>query len=424
MFLDSHLLISLIVLVILILFSMIFSATENAFLSINKLRLRVLRSKKNKKAQRTGKLLDSKTKLLNTVLIGNNLVNVGVTSILTAIALDMFGANGVEIATIVSTVLLLIFGEITPKVVASIYPEKIAFAVSPLISFLTKVFTPLVWIFSRITEPIAKLFGVNLLPKTVSFTEEDIKTFIDAGEEEGVIEQNEKTMLRQVFKFTDLTAKEIMIPRKEIISISLDSSYQEILDLAQTTSFSKFPVYKNGIDDICGFVYLKDMFFFDDETEIFSVKKIMRPPLFILESRRISSIRKIFRENRQSIAIVVDEYSGTSGLVTIEDLTHEIFGNVSDEDSVENKEYNCISDSSFMVSGSMRLVELSEKLGVELKSEFYDTVGGFITEKLGDFPQENVELKLDMCTLIVKKIDGHRVETVLVKRNAETEDIK
>ncbi|NLK46334.1 MAG: HlyC/CorC family transporter [Treponema sp.] len=403
---------------------MIFSATENAFLSINKLRLRVLRSKKNKKAQRTGKLLDSKTKLLNTVLIGNNLVNVGVTSILTAIALDMFGANGVEIATIVSTVLLLIFGEITPKVVASIYPEKIAFAVSPLISFLTKVFTPLVWIFSRITEPIAKLFGVNLLPKTVSFTEEDIKTFIDAGEEEGVIEQNEKTMLRQVFKFTDLTAKEIMIPRKEIISISLDSSYQEILDLAQTTSFSKFPVYKNGIDDICGFVYLKDMFFFDDETEIFSVKKIMRPPLFILESRRISSIRKIFRENRQSIAIVVDEYSGTSGLVTIEDLTHEIFGNVSDEDSVENKEYNCISDSSFMVSGSMRLVELSEKLGVELKSEFYDTVGGFITEKLGDFPQENVELKLDMCTLIVKKIDGHRVETVLVKRNAETEDIK
>ena len=136
---------------------MIFSATENAFLSINKLRLRVLRSKKNKKAQRTGKLLDSKTKLLNTVLIGNNLVNVGVTSILTAIALDMFGANGVEIATIVSTVLLLIFGEITPKVVASIYPEKIAFAVSPLISFLTKVFTPLVWIFSRITEPIAKL---------------------------------------------------------------------------------------------------------------------------------------------------------------------------------------------------------------------------------------------------------------------------
>ena len=424
MFLDSHLLISLIVLVILILFSMIFSATENAFLSINKLRLRVLRSKKNKKAQRTGKLLDSKTKLLNTVLMGNNLVNVGVTSILTAIALDMFGANGVEIATIVSTVLLLIFGEITPKVVASIYPEKIAFAVSPLISFLTKVFTPLVWIFSRITEPIAKLFGVNLLPKTVSFTEEDIKTFIDAGEEEGVIEQNEKTMLRQVFKFTDLTAKEIMIPRKEIISISLDSSYQEILDLAQTTSFSKFPVYKNGIDDICGFVYLKDMFFFDDETEIFSVKKIMRPPLFILESRRISSIRKIFRENRQSIAIVVDEYSGTSGLVTIEDLTHEIFGNVSDEDSVENKEYNCISDSSFMVSGSMRLVELSEKLGVELKSEFYDTVGGFITEKLGDFPQENVELKLDMCTLIVKKIDGHRVETVLVKRNAETEDIK
>ncbi|MBO6100342.1 MAG: HlyC/CorC family transporter, partial [Spirochaetaceae bacterium] len=324
-FLNVHLVISLIVLIILILLSMVFSATESAFLSINKLRLRVLRGKKNKKALRTGLLLDSKTKLLNTILLGNNLVNVSLTAFLTALALDFFGESGVATATVVSTVLLLIFGEITPKIIASDYPEKIAFAVTTFISFLSKIFAPPVYFFEKISGFIARLFGVNIESKTVSFTEEDIKTFIDAGEEEGVIEQNEKNMLRQVFKFTDLTAKEIMVPRTEIVAIPLDSTYQEILDLAEKTSYSRFPVYKEGIDDICGFVYLKDMLFFDD-AESFSVKKVMRPPLFILENRRISSIRKIFKENKQSIAIIIDEYSGTSGLVTIANLTQEIFG--------------------------------------------------------------------------------------------------
>lgn len=404
---------------------MIFSATESAFLSINKLRLRVLRGKKNKKALKTGLLLDSKTKLLNTILIGNNIVNVGLTALLTALSLELYGEGAVEIATVVSTVVLLIFGEITPKTIASSYPEKIAFVVTPFISFLTKLFAPLVFFFTKISECIARLFGVNITSKTVSFTEEDIKTFIDAGEEEGVIEKNEKTMLRQVFKFTDLTAKEIMVPRTEIISVSLDATYQEILDLAEKTSYSRFPVYKNGIDDICGFVYLKDMLFFDESSESFSVKKVMRPPLFILENRRISSIRKIFTENRQSIAVIVDEYSGTSGLVTIENLTQEIFGNVENTSHFtdEGKDNESLEES-FIVDGSMRLSELSEKLGIELKSGYYDTVGGFITEKIGDFPQENSEVKLDYCTLIVKKLDGHRVDSVLVEQKFDTEDNK
>ncbi|MDD6488027.1 MAG: hemolysin family protein [Spirochaetales bacterium] len=416
--------INLIVLIALILLSMIFSATESAFLSINKLRLRVLRGKKNKKALRTGSLLDSKTKLLNTILLGNNLVNVGLTALLTAIALEMYGERGVEIAAIFSTVVLLLFGEITPKTIASSYPEKIAFAVAPFISFLTKLFAPVVSFLGKISELIARLFGVNTASKSVSFTEEDIKTFIDAGEEEGVIEQNEKKMLRQVFKFTDLTAKEIMVPRTEIVAIPLESTYQEILDLAENTSFSRFPVYKDGIDDICGFVYLKDMLFFDD-VESFSVKKVMRPPLFILENRRISSIRKIFKENKQSIAIIVDEYSGTSGLVTIENLTREIFGSAGKEQSLdEDKKLTEISEDSFIVDGSMRLVELSEKLGIELKSEFYDTVGGFITEKLGDMPQAGSEVKFDFGKMTVQTLDGHRVESVLVSLKTEAEGEK
>lgn len=403
---------------------MIFSATESAFLSINKLRLRVLRGKKNKKALRTGSLLDSKTKLLNTILLGNNLVNVGLTALLTAIALEMYGERGVEIAAIFSTVVLLLFGEITPKTIASSYPEKIAFAVAPFISFLTKLFAPVVSFLGKISELIARLFGVNTASKSVSFTEEDIKTFIDAGEEEGVIEQNEKKMLRQVFKFTDLTAKEIMVPRTEIVAIPLESTYQEILDLAENTSFSRFPVYKDGIDDICGFVYLKDMLFFD-EVESFSVKKVMRPPLFILENRRISSIRKIFKENKQSIAIIVDEYSGTSGLVTIENLTREIFGSAGKEQSLdEDEKLTEISEDLFIVDGSMRLVELSEKLGIELKSEFYDTVGGFITEKLGDMPQVGSEVKFDFGKMTVQTLDGHRVESVLVSLKTEAEGEK
>lgn len=402
---------------------MIFSASEIAFLSINKLRIRVLRGKKDKRALRTGKLLDSKNNLLNTILAGNNIVNIAVTSIFTAIAMDLFDGRGVEAAALISTVILLIFGEIAPKSIASAHPEATAFFFAPFIQLVMKVLTPVVRIFSWIASLIAALFGVHTDGDDVTFTEEEIKTFIDAGAEEGIIESGEKHMLRQVFKFTDLTAKEIMVPRTDICAIPLDSSYDSIIALSQETTLSRFPVITTDLDSICGIVYVKDLLFYTGDKADFTVKSILRQPLFILENRRMSSIRKIFRENSQSIGIIVDEYSGTAGLLTIEDVTREIFGNVADEHTIDRpSQLKRISDSDSVIDGRVRLNELSEKIGISLHSDFYDTLGGYMMEKCGDIPQQGMSTKIGGYLFTVAELEGHRISKVLMHRSEVRDD--
>ena len=416
---SENLVLQIILIVIFIILSMIFSASESAFLAINKLRIRVLRKKKKSAAQKVGKLLDKKTELLNSLLLGNNIVNIGITALLTSICMKIFGSSGVEIATIVATVFLLIFGEITPKTIANAYPEKIATIFAPFLSFINKIFAPIVRIFTKVGNFFASFFGINAKQKSVSFTEEEIKTIIDAGEAEGVIENEEKTMLRQVFKFSDLSAKEIMVPRTNIKAVSADASFTEILNFSKLTGFSKFPVYKNDLDHILGFVCLKDLLFYSANTaeEDFCLKNVLRSPLYILENRRISTIRKIFEENKQSIAIIIDEYSQTSGLITVEDLTTEIFGNVSDERTSEEKPLvERINENETEIEGTMRLSELSELLGVQFESEFYDTLGGFIAEKFGNLPWVGLEIEANGYKFLVTALDGRRVSKVLLKK--------
>lgn len=421
---SGTLILQIILIIVFIILSMIFSASESAFLAINKLRIRVLRNKKDAGAQKVGKLLDKKTELLNSLLLGNNIVNIGITAMLTAIFMQLFGARGVEVATLVATVFLLIFGEITPKTIANAHPEKIATIFAPFLALLNKVFAPVVRIFTKFGNFVAGFFGANGRQKNVSFTEEEIKTIIDAGEAEGVIESAEKTMLRQVFKFSDLNAKEIMVPRTNIKAVSVDASFEEILEFSKSTGFSKFPVFENDLDHICGFVYLKDLLFYttDQNSAGFSVKSVLRSPLYILENRRISTIRKIFEENKQSIAIIIDEYSQTSGLITVEDLTTEIFGNVSDERTGEEKPLlQRINETETEIDGTMRLSELSELLGVQFESEFFDTLGGFIAEQYGNLPWVGLEIESNGYSFLVTGLDGRRVSRVLVKKQKQAE---
>lgn len=421
---SGTLILQIILIIVFIILSMIFSASESAFLAINKLRIRVLRNKKDAGAQKVGKLLDKKTELLNSLLLGNNIVNIGITAMLTAICMQLFGARGVEVATLVATVFLLIFGEITPKTIANAHPEKIATIFAPFLALLNKVFAPVVRIFTKFGNFVAGFFGANGRQKNVSFTEEEIKTIIDAGEAEGVIESAEKTMLRQVFKFSDLNAKEIMVPRTNIKAVSVDASFEEILEFSKSTGFSKFPVFENDLDHICGFVYLKDLLFYtiDQNCAGFSVKSVLRSPLYILENRRISTIRKIFEENKQSIAIIIDEYSQTSGLITVEDLTTEIFGNVSDERTGEEKPLlQRINETETEIDGTMRLSELSELLGVQFESEFFDTLGGFIAEQYGNLPWVGLEIESNGYSFLVTGLDGRRVSRVLVKKQKQAE---
>lgn len=373
---------------VLILLSMIFSCSESAFLSINKLRVRFLRTKKNKGAIKVSKLLERKELLLNTILVGNNIVNIAITSLLTSLALQFFGQAGVGLATIFATVLLLIFGEITPKTIGSRYSEPVAFLLSGIISFFMMIFSPLVYIFTLISRGTARLFRIKLEKNQVSFTEEEIKNFIDVGEEEGVLEKNEKNMMHRVFKFTDLAAKDVMTPRTKIVAIPSTVNYNEILELSMKTKLSRFPVYRKDIDDIIGILYVKDMLFYGVHPSDFSVKEIMRPPLFVVGTKKMSSVQQMMRENKQSLAVVIDEYSGTDGILSTEDIAAEIFGSISDEYSLSQRPLTIqINEKETEVDASIRLSELSEKMGILLQSEFYDTLAGFITEKLDKIPQ-------------------------------------
>lgn len=410
--------------VLLILLSMIFSASESAFLSINKLRVRSLKNKKNRRALRVWKLLSDKEKLINTLLVGNNIVNISLSAILTMIAMDLFGNAGVGIATFITTIILLVFGEISPKTISTHNAEPIAFFFSGFILILEYVFTPLVWIFTMITRGFLRMFKIKTNKKDVSFTEEEIKTFIDVGGEQGVLEKNEKNMMRRVFKFSDLEAKDIMIPRKSIKAIPYDMKYNEIIELSERMLLSRFPVYKKDVDDIVGILYVKDLLFYKNRIEEFSMEKVMRPPLFILETKKMSSIQEMLRENRQGMAVVIDEYSGTDGILTSEDIAREIFGPITDEYKPYAKKVEVtIRNKKFAeVEGLTRLIDINEQLGIKLTSKINETLGGYICEQLGRIPVEGSVVQKDDYRFIVTKMDDKRVAKVLIRGIKEDSD--
>ena len=412
----------LILAVVLILLSMIFSASESAFLSINKLRLRLLRNKKDKRAIRAGKLLDKKEKLLNTILVGNNIVNIALSAIITSIALELFGSAGVGYATVIVTILLLIFGEIAPKTIGTRHPEGVAFLLAPLIKFFGWIFIPVVFVLTKVTRLIASVFGVKFTDKKVSFTEEEIKQFIQVGEEEGVLQAGEKTMMHRVFKFTDLSAKEIMVPRTKITAIPMDITYQKLIELSQKSHLSRFPVYNKDLDDIKGILYMKDVFCKGLDESSFNVKEVLRPPLFILETKKMSSIRQMLEENHESMAVVLDEYSGTAGILTTEDISEEIFGSIYDEyDSIDIPEIEKKSSEEATLSGSARLIDVYETLGIKLDSKNYETINGYLTELYDGFPEKDTVIKDRDCIFTILDSTDRKINKVQIKKIGESQ---
>lgn len=393
---------------------MIFSASESAFLSINKLRVRLLRNKKNRRATRVWRLLNNKDRLINTLLVGNNIVNIALSSIFTYIAIELFGNAGVGLATFVVTLVLLIFGEISPKTIATHNPEPIAFFFSGFISCLEVILYPLVYIFTKVMELFLKVANVDVKKETVTFTEEEIKIFLEVGKEQGILEKNESSMMHKVFRFSDLSAKAIMIPRKHIIAIREDFSYSKVIEYSQRYRLSRFPIYRSSLDDITGILYVKDMLPYKMCPEKFEIKKVMRPPLFILESKNMSGIQQMLRENRQSMAVVIDEYSGTKGVLTVEDLVKEIFG------TIEYKPYSRVSEikakntTSSEVDGLFRIIDINQQLELNILSENCETIGGYICEKLGEIPSEGQSIVIGNYKFIVTKMDDKRVGKIRV----------
>ena len=391
---------------------------------MNRLRLRILRKNKDKRALKVGKLLDRKEYLINTLLISNEIVNIALSSLLTSLALEAFGQKGVGIATFAATILLLIFGEITPKTISTSCPDKIAYALSPFVHIVVFIMRPIVSIVTFFASCILRLFGIKTKAKKQSYTEEDIKTFFEVSSEHGIIDEGENRMMTQVFKFSDLEAQDIMVPRTKIKAVKDDATYRDIVELSQRLGYTRFPVFHESIDDIVGIIYLKDMLAYRDCQNDFSIKKVMRPPLFILGTKKMTSVQELLFANHQSMAIVVDEYSGTDGVVTEKDISREIFalpgdntlrGKVFDFDEVENK-------NDFEINGSVLLRDLQEDLHIELVSNINETIGGWFSEQIDRMPQKGDVFEYQFWRFTVVKIQSHRIERMRIQKILRAED--
>jgi len=422
---SNNLIILILIAVTCIVLSALFSASESAFLGLNKLRVHFLKEKGDKKAIRAGKLLERKEELLNMILVGNEIVNVALSVVLTSIFLKLFGAAGLGIATSISTVALLIFGEITPKSLTTRFPEKASFALSGYVYFFFYLLRPFVIIFTTISRLILRIFGISTKKKGATFTEEEIKTFIDVGGEEGVLETGEKNMMNRVFKFTDYIATDIMVPRRDVIGIDINSRYRDIIQLSERTRISRFPVFDGeNIDNITGVLYVKDLLFYRGSRNDFSVEKIMRPPLFIPGTTKMSSIQELMRKNKQSFAIVIDEYSGTDGILTTEDIEREIFGAIADdfEKAGDSTSVHIKNPDDNMLDGSDRLIDLEDELHIKLESNDNETIGGYICEVLGHIPSCGEYIEAGEYRFEVKSMDMRRVERVHCTRKKGDEE--
>ena len=407
--------IQIILLVILLVGSGFFSASETALMSLSRIKMRHMEEDGVKGAKLVSSLVEDSNRLLTSILIGNNIVNIAATSIATSLFTATLGAQGVAMATGVMTVLVLIFGEITPKTISANNPEKASLVVSKPIKFFVIILTPVVWVFNIITKVIFKLFGVDDNGVKPFITEEELKTMVNVSHEEGLLEIEEREIINNVFEFGDMQAKEAMVQRLDIVAIDMEDSYDEIIELFKTEKLSRMPVYEETIDDIIGTLNIKDIIFLsDEEIENFDIKKYIRYPFFTYEFNKITQLLEEMKKDKSQMAIVVDEYGGTAGLITIEDLVEVIVGDIEDEYDEEEDEIQVINSNEFLVEGSTKISDVNEVLGIELESEEFDSIGGYIIGYIKHIPEENEVIEVDGIKFNIESVDKNRIKKIRI----------
>ena len=406
--------IQLVVLIILLALSAFFSSAETALTTVNRLRVRALVEEGDDRAIVLSKVIDDPGKLLSAILIGNNIVNISASSIATVLATNLIGSAGAGIATGVMTFLVLIFGEITPKTMASLKAEKIALSYAKIVYALMFVLTPLIFILDFLSGGILRLFGIDPDKRDDSVTEEDLRTIVEAGHEDGVIETEEHKMINNVFDFGDHQAKDIMVPRVDMCFLKLDATYEEFIEIYREEKFTRIPVYEETRDNVVGILNVKDLLLYNPKEQEFHVKDFLREAYYTYEFKNTSELMMEMRKNSISIAIVLDEYGATAGLVTLEDLLEEIVGDIRDEfDEAEAEEVQQLGEREYLVEGACKLEDLNDMIGLGIESEDYDSIGGIVIEALQHLPAEGEEVTTENGTrLVVEKIDKNRIEKV------------
>ncbi|MCR5650452.1 MAG: hemolysin family protein [Lachnospiraceae bacterium] len=371
-------------LIVLLFLSAFFSSAETALTTANSIRIRTLAEEGDRRAVRVRKIHDKYSKMLISILIGNNVVNVASSALATTLAISI-GLN-VGIMTLLLTLVLLVFGEITPKNVAAARAEKISLAYSGFVYFLMIVLTPVIWIIDKTCFLITFLFGIDIRERNEGITEGELRTIVEVSHEEGVIESEEKEMIKNVVDFGDCRAKDIMIPRIDVAEVSIDSAYSEVRTIFEEEKYSRLPVYKDDTDNIIGVVNLKDFFLVSDEA--FRVQDVMRDAYYTFEMKKTSELMVEMKKESVSMAIVLNEYGAAEGIVTMEDLLEEIVGEIRDEYDEDEKELiNEIGEGEYIVEGSVKLDDLNDAIGTELESDDYDSVGGYMLGLLDRIPR-------------------------------------
>ena len=405
-------------LVVLVALSAFFSASETAFSSLNQIRLKSRAEDGDTSAARVLAMAEKYDKLLSTILIGNNIVNIAAASIGTIIFTKMLGAErGATVSTMVLTVVVLIFGEVTPKSLAKEMPETVATAVAPVLSLLMLVFTPLTWLFSQ-----WKRFLGHFVHSTEedTITEGELMTMVSEAEKDGELTNRESELIRSAIEFDDVEAQDVLTPRVDVVAVEDDTPMDEVIERFAESGYSRLPVYHDTIDNIIGVVHEKDCFAaLQKHDKNVKLEDLVGPTLYTTSVTQISALLRTLRESKHHMAVVVDEYGGTAGLVTLEDLMESIFGNIQDEYDNEQEEIFRVSENEFTVDGTTSIDEISDLTDTELPEGDYDTIAGLVTDLLGRIPKENEHPSVQVCglTITVLEIEDQRLSRLLIVKN-------
>lgn len=409
---DSSDYLQLLILVFMIGLSAFFSSAETALTTVNRIRIRTLAEAGSKSAIILTKVLEDQGKMLSAILVGNNVVNLTASSMSTTLVMSIWSNKAVGIATGILTLVILVFGEISPKTISTLYSETISLKYAKIIYIFMTVMTPVIYVVNVLATAFLRLIHVDPNRKQEAITEDELRTIVEVSHEEGVIESEEKKMINNVFDFGDSVARDIMIPRIDMTLVEVSATYEELIDIFREEMYTRIPVYEETNDNVIGIINMKDLLLIDSH-EDFCIRSYLREPLYTYEYKKTAELMVEMRQTCNNVVIVLDEYGATAGMITLEDLLEEIVGEIRDEyDEDEENELVELAPGEYMVEGSMKLDDLNDRLGLQLESEDYDSIGGLIIGLLDRLPESGEEVTCDGIRLVVEQLDKNRIDKV------------
>lgn len=405
--------------VVLLCLSAFFSSAETALTTVSRMRVRTLAEAGDKRAITLTRVIEEPGKMLSTILVGNNIVNLSASSLMTTLTLQIFGSRAVGVATGILTLLILVFGEISPKTLATIHSERLALRYAGIIYALMTLLTPVIFCINQLSLGFLLLLRVDPNKKQEAITEDELRTIVEVSHEEGVIESEEKKMINNVFDFGDSVAKDVMVPRIDMVMVDVDTTFEELMEIFRREKFTRFPVYEGTTDNVIGIINVKD--FLLAERRSFTIRDFLRQPLYTYEYKKTAELMVEMRKTFNNFIIVLDEYGATAGMITLEDMLEEIVGEIRDEyDEDEEDEVKMIAADEYLVSGSTKLDDLNSWLDLKLESEDYDSIGGLVIGLLDHLPESGEEVNHEGLRLVVESVEKNRIEKIhLYILNAE-----